>query len=473
MSKKVLIMSASTGGGHNRAARAIKEELTQKVIDGENIECEIIDSLKLVNTTMDKIISRGYEKSAIYTPKAYGKVYRMSESNLASKNEFKDNVLTSFMARKFKKLVLDKQPDLIVGTHPFPMIALSTLKKAYNQEDTLFKNNTNLSAYPNLKSIYITNNTTILNSGLLRDLNTANISESVSRGPKNIEIVLPQNIQVLERNCLSECHIPIHEWSGNLEENLDNISGKSSCSFSQLKYSDFCGLTYDITNNSSNIVQYKFETEDENKTHKKYYFFNNGYWNFLLYIDEVEEGEDGTDNDVFEYLEVINQHCVNNIKDLNIKNKRYIKTLYLPWLGSCRDPNYIPEDLNSYTLKNYMRHTDEPTYIDNITIGNENISYYYDRVIEGKCSKNRTFEGIIIGDEITGELNINYQEILGTIANRNHFDNVHSTIDNCKKFNINVGGMTTLPSHFLTRDETGNDATYWRNHIKDLALSKI
>lgn len=140
MSKKVLIMSASTGGGHNRAARAIKEELTQKIIDGETIECEIIDSLKLVNTTMDKIISRGYEKSAIYTPKAYGKVYRFSESNLASKNEFKDNMLTSFMASKFRKLLLDKKPDIIVGTHPFPMIALSTLKKEYNQNDIFSKN---------------------------------------------------------------------------------------------------------------------------------------------------------------------------------------------------------------------------------------------------------------------------------------------------------------------------------------------
>ena len=30
MSKKVLIMSASTGGGHNRAARAIKEELRKQ-----------------------------------------------------------------------------------------------------------------------------------------------------------------------------------------------------------------------------------------------------------------------------------------------------------------------------------------------------------------------------------------------------------------------------------------------------------
>ena len=31
MSKKVLIMSASTGGGHNRAARAIKEELESQL----------------------------------------------------------------------------------------------------------------------------------------------------------------------------------------------------------------------------------------------------------------------------------------------------------------------------------------------------------------------------------------------------------------------------------------------------------
>ncbi|CEJ75383.1 glycosyl transferase family protein [[Clostridium] sordellii] len=129
MSKKVLIMSASTGGGHNRAARAIEEELIKKTVNGESIECKIVDSLKLVNTTMDKIISRGYEKSAIYTPNAYGRVYRLSESGLVSKNEFKDNMITTFMAKKFRKLLLDEKPDVIIGTHPFPMIALSTLKK--------------------------------------------------------------------------------------------------------------------------------------------------------------------------------------------------------------------------------------------------------------------------------------------------------------------------------------------------------
>ena len=132
MIKKVLIMSASTGGGHNRAARAIKEELESRTIDNMSIECEIVDSLKLVNNTMDKVISRGYENSALYTPKAYGSVYRFSETTIASKNEFKTNPLTSLMARKFKHLLNESTPDLIIGTHPFPMIALSTLKKNNN-----------------------------------------------------------------------------------------------------------------------------------------------------------------------------------------------------------------------------------------------------------------------------------------------------------------------------------------------------
>lgn len=172
MSKKVLIMSASTGGGHNRAARAIKEELERKTIDGIPVKCEIVDSLKLVNTTMDKIISRGYEKSAIYTPKAYGRVYRFSETSLVSKNEFKGNLLTSVMAQKFKKLLKDSQPDLIIGTHPFPMIALSTLKKsshAYknstNLGDTFIKHNSSVNVPPMISVLtdYTTHSTWIQN----------------------------------------------------------------------------------------------------------------------------------------------------------------------------------------------------------------------------------------------------------------------------------------------------------------------
>ena len=169
MSKKVLIMSASTGGGHNRAARAIKEELESRTINGISIKCEIIDSLKLVNNTMDKVISRGYEKSAIYTPKAYGSVYRFSETSIASKNEFKTNPLTSLMARKFKTLLNDSKPDLIIGTHPFPMIALSTLKKnknnhSFNRSEILHKSiNINIPPMVSVLTDYTTHSTWIQN----------------------------------------------------------------------------------------------------------------------------------------------------------------------------------------------------------------------------------------------------------------------------------------------------------------------
>lgn len=132
--KKVLIMSASTGGGHNRAARAIQEEIELKNINGEEIECKIIDSLKLINNFMDKVISRGYEKSAMYTPEAYGSIYRLSDTQLVSKNEYKDNPLTSLLAKKLKTLIKEEEPDLIIGTHPFPMIALSKLKKISNEK---------------------------------------------------------------------------------------------------------------------------------------------------------------------------------------------------------------------------------------------------------------------------------------------------------------------------------------------------
>ncbi|MBQ3420898.1 MAG: glycosyl transferase [Romboutsia sp.] len=169
MSKKVLIMSASTGGGHNRAARAIKEELESRTIDGMSIECEIVDSLKLVNNTIDKVISRGYEKSAIYTPKAFGSVYRFSETSIISKNEFKSNPLTSLMARKFKYLLNDSNPDLIIVTHPFPMIAISTLKKnknihSLNKTEILHKsNNVDIPPMISVLTDYTTHSTWIQN----------------------------------------------------------------------------------------------------------------------------------------------------------------------------------------------------------------------------------------------------------------------------------------------------------------------
>lgn len=133
--KKVLIMTASTGGGHNRAAKAIVEEIEKRTYKNEKIECKIIDSFKLVNQAIDKVISEGYEMSAKYTPTAYGKMYKLSDMKFFSTNEFKNNPLSIVMARKFKKMIAEEQPDLIIGTHAFPLVALSKLKKGARGEE--------------------------------------------------------------------------------------------------------------------------------------------------------------------------------------------------------------------------------------------------------------------------------------------------------------------------------------------------
>ena len=123
MSKKVLILSASTGGGHNRAARAVQEE-----VEKLGLECKIVDSLKFVSKMVDTVISKGYETSALYTPKAYGRMYRISDTKVIRKGMDK-NLLLSFITRRLWKLIQQEQPDYIIGTHPFPVMAVSKLKE--------------------------------------------------------------------------------------------------------------------------------------------------------------------------------------------------------------------------------------------------------------------------------------------------------------------------------------------------------
>ena len=76
------------------------------------------------------------------------------------------------MAQKFKKLLKNSKPDVIIGTHPFPMIALSTLKKhkdtyggSTNLGDTFNKHHDNIDVPPMISVLtdYTTHSTWIQN----------------------------------------------------------------------------------------------------------------------------------------------------------------------------------------------------------------------------------------------------------------------------------------------------------------------
>lgn len=120
--KRVLLLTASAGGGHNSAAKAIKDAL-------EKADCEVIivDSVKSASPMLNVIVSDGYEKSAKYIPQTYGSIYRMSGRKTRKKNL--DVIIRQLMGRKILYLVNNKKPDAIICTHPFPTMALMKYKE--------------------------------------------------------------------------------------------------------------------------------------------------------------------------------------------------------------------------------------------------------------------------------------------------------------------------------------------------------
>lgn len=120
---KVLILSASTGGGHMRASQAIENYMTQH---NKDINVKIVDSLLYISPILNKTVTSGYVYLATKTPKLYGKLY-----DLTNKEHKLANFVTrlnNIFANKLLPLIDDFKPDVIITTHPFPTEMVSRLK---------------------------------------------------------------------------------------------------------------------------------------------------------------------------------------------------------------------------------------------------------------------------------------------------------------------------------------------------------
>ena len=120
---KILIFYASYGGGHLNAAKSIHEYLKDSY---KNIEVELIDCMKYVNKTIEKVTTKAYNEMAKKVPWAWGRIYSDSQKGPLAHITSRSN---KFMAIKLLKLLREKQPDLIISTHPFGSQMCSYLKR--------------------------------------------------------------------------------------------------------------------------------------------------------------------------------------------------------------------------------------------------------------------------------------------------------------------------------------------------------
>lgn len=122
---KILIFYASYGGGHLKAAESINEYILNNYKD-KNIEVELIDCMKYVNKAIEKMTTAAYREMAKKMPWAWGKIYNDSQKGPLAHISSRSNKI---MAIKLLRLLREKQPDLIISTHPFGSQMCSYLKR--------------------------------------------------------------------------------------------------------------------------------------------------------------------------------------------------------------------------------------------------------------------------------------------------------------------------------------------------------
>lgn len=120
--RRVLIFTASTGGGHNQAAKSLASKLQEY-----GHEVIVVDILKLTNRVMEKVVVEGYEILSCSLPIVYRGLYKYS--NKKSINTKISKYIFKIFKRKIYKSITEVNPDLIIGTHAFIVNIVSGLKR--------------------------------------------------------------------------------------------------------------------------------------------------------------------------------------------------------------------------------------------------------------------------------------------------------------------------------------------------------
>ena len=123
---KIIIFTASTGGGHKRAAAAIESKI--KAVSPDT-KVKVIDAMKTIGKVYDKTVCDGYHFMATKIPKVYGKFYKITDRRtLMYKAVMQSNTM---MSAKLLDTINEYKPDAIIMCHPFVTTMISKLRRQH------------------------------------------------------------------------------------------------------------------------------------------------------------------------------------------------------------------------------------------------------------------------------------------------------------------------------------------------------
>jgi processive 1,2-diacylglycerol beta-glucosyltransferase len=122
--RKVLILSASYGEGHQQAAKAIREALWK---EDPAVEVRIVDYLQMVNPILDAFARYCYIQSVRFIPSFYGFLYE--RTNHIKSTSWIQNRLNQLGIQELEQYVKAFDPEIVISTFPIPAGVMSVLKE--------------------------------------------------------------------------------------------------------------------------------------------------------------------------------------------------------------------------------------------------------------------------------------------------------------------------------------------------------
>ena len=124
---RVLLFSVTAGEGHNVTAKAIAHALEQT-----GAGTKIVDAYRTSGRFMYLLVAKGYALASSSLKYGYGIAYRLVEKRRG--NSYKHSLIRlsgRTLAKKFKRVIDEYDPDVIVATHPFAARILDITKERH------------------------------------------------------------------------------------------------------------------------------------------------------------------------------------------------------------------------------------------------------------------------------------------------------------------------------------------------------
>jgi processive 1,2-diacylglycerol beta-glucosyltransferase len=126
--KKILVLSASVGAGHMRAAQAVELALREIAPDAE---VRNVDLLTLTNAAFRRVYGKAYLDLVNLAPHVLGYIYDMLDKprDPDSKRDKMRLIVEKLNLKKFTALMAEEKWDAVVNTHFLPAEIIASLRR--------------------------------------------------------------------------------------------------------------------------------------------------------------------------------------------------------------------------------------------------------------------------------------------------------------------------------------------------------